>query len=427
MSMITGAEDSAAGTAGITGAFRYPLCSSLAGSMRRSGDRIAVNAGPNSVTYRQLWQRAVGFASRVPEPVRPDGVQRVVAVMLPRGAELVAALVGILFSGAAFLPVEPQLPANARNICSPPPTSASPTRRGRYRGRGRGTPAPAAGAGSEPGTDARPLPHGEQTAYVLFTSGSTGSPKAVAVPHRALGAHVRAVRDAYGLRAQDRVLHFAGVGFDVALEEIFPTLLAGAELVVVPDTLPPPGSSPSSWTARGSASRTCRRPTGTSGFATSKGPAARTARCRRHCGCWSSAATPGAPPPTPPGGATAGPSDQRLWPDRDHESPRPSTASGARDAGAGSGVLAVGRELPCAQITVLDRELAPVEAGVPGEVYIGGAGVALGYLGDPRLTADRFVADPRPAARGRGCSAPATAACWTPTGCCASWAGSTGW
>src|SRR5439155_2462807 len=78
--------------------------------------------------------------------------------------------------------------------------------------------------------------HPDDLAYVVFTSGSTGEPKAVAVTGRSLVNHARAVAERYGLAAGDRVLQFASPGFDVVGEEVFPTLLAGGQVVPLPDT-----------------------------------------------------------------------------------------------------------------------------------------------------------------------------------------------
>jgi non-ribosomal peptide synthetase component F len=71
----------------------------------------------------------------------------------------------------------------------------------------------------------------DDPAYVIYTSGSTGKPKGVVIPHRALVNHCHAVADRYGLLATDRVLQFAAISFDVATEEIFPTLLSGGAVV----------------------------------------------------------------------------------------------------------------------------------------------------------------------------------------------------
>src|SRR5207247_11471430 len=90
-------------------------------------------------------------------------------------------------------------------------------------------------AGPEAGSGAIPTPSSENLAYIIHTSGSSGVPKGVEVPHRALLNHAVEMTHLYGLSSSDRVLQFASLSFDVAAEEIFPTLLSGATLVLRPD------------------------------------------------------------------------------------------------------------------------------------------------------------------------------------------------
>lgn len=154
----------------------------------------------------------------------------VVALHLPRGAAHVVSLLAVLKLGAAFLPLDPDLPKDWRAgllakaqakalIAMAGSDLAHPLRL-----------VPDL-ADRQPVVPPRPQIDAETLAYVLFTSGSTGEPKAVRGLAGALSAHASATIAAYGLTAADRVLQFAGLGFDVALEEILPTLLAGATVV----------------------------------------------------------------------------------------------------------------------------------------------------------------------------------------------------
>ncbi|MGJ6967050.1 amino acid adenylation domain-containing protein [Streptosporangium sp. G11] len=370
--------------------FSYPLCDALAESLRTGGERVAVRAGTSELTYRQLEERARRVASRVGDPAGPTGAQTVVAIMLPRGEELIAALVGVLLSGAAFLPVDPQLPLDRRtrmlaaaDLCLTDAAGAAVAERAGIR------------TLPEPGTVpfAGHPPHGEQLAYVLFTSGTTGTQKAVEVPHRALGAHAEAVRAAYALSGEDRVLQFATISFDVALEEILPTLLAGATLVLAPTSamtteqltgllarervtvanLPTPYWE--QWVrdldqGGGTVPPSLRLLV----IGSDMGRAATLATWRRF-------------------GQVETINAYGLTETTVTSTTHPLTGADA-DAGTGGATLPVGTAIRGTEVLLLDENLERVPAGRPGEVHIGGPGVALGYRGDPRLTADRFIPDP---------------------------------
>lgn len=180
-------------------------------------------------SFRDLDRCANALALRLQAAgVAPGDV---VGIRMLRGAAHIAALFATLKLGAAFLPLDPDLPevwlsglvhrAGAKAVVS-------------LDGLSLGTPvelvADPAGRAEHP--PARPPVQADRMAYVLFTSGSTGEPKAVRGVTGALSAHASATIAAFGLGPTDRVMQFAGLGFDVALEEIFPTLLAGATVVV---------------------------------------------------------------------------------------------------------------------------------------------------------------------------------------------------
>ncbi|MFN4057997.1 MAG: non-ribosomal peptide synthetase [Roseinatronobacter sp.] len=173
-----------------------------------------------TLTYGQLAARMRAVAAWL--RAQGQGVGSVIAIDLPRGPDFVVALFGIWTAGAIALPLDPVLPAAQKNAL-------------RVQAKARYV------IGAE-GLDVSRLPtealvsllphDAERPAYLIFTSGSTGHPKGVLGSCGALSAHADAIIAAYSLRAQDRCLGFAGLGFDVALEEIVPTLLVGAHLVL---------------------------------------------------------------------------------------------------------------------------------------------------------------------------------------------------
>lgn len=182
------------------------------------------------LSYGAVMARVEGLAARLLEAGAGPG--QIVAICLPRGPEFILSILAVLRAGAAFLPVDPSYPApvirhmledSATRLMIATETQEAPD--GVRRLCPTGTPA------------AVPLPEigpadGDRLAYVIYTSGSTGAPKGVKVPLRALAAHASAIGAEYGLGPRDRVLQFASLSFDVSIEEILPTLVSGAQLVL---------------------------------------------------------------------------------------------------------------------------------------------------------------------------------------------------
>jgi amino acid adenylation domain-containing protein len=239
-------------------------------------------------------------------------------------------------------------------------------------------------------------------AYVIYTSGSTGQPKGVLVEHHSLVNYAIAAAEAYTITSGDRMLQFFSLSFDAAAEEIFPTLARGATLVLRPNDLL---ETMESMLERLS----------TLGITVLSLPTA----------VWHSlVAALGEPQTRLPknlrvmviGGERALPQRLREWRKRvgdavpllntygPTEATIVTTASDLTvakpDAELGREV-SIGKPVANTKVYVLDRERRPVPLGVTGELYIGGEGVARGYLGRPELTAERFLHDPFGPAGGR--------------------------
>ncbi|MGW2352521.1 non-ribosomal peptide synthetase [Actinacidiphila glaucinigra] len=355
-------------------------------------DAVAVSHRGETLTYAALDERANRLARRLRSAhATPEAV---VGVLLPRGLDLVTTLIGVLKSGAAYLPLDPTHPAdrlrrlldaaNARLVVTDDSTDSL------LAGTGIATERPGAadpgGSTPEPGPPAPPV-HPSNLAYVIFTSGSTGLPKGVAVPHGAIVNHARAIRDRFRLTADDRVLQFATIGFDVAAEEIFPTLLAGG-CVVLREDPPPPPSALTSLLDREEVT-VVNLPSG-------------------YWQQWQDTLRPAAPFPLDAlrlvviGSEPVDARAAAAW-RRSTQVPLLNaygltettvTATVHTVDEEHASLVPVGRPLDGIEAYVLDAELEPVPPGVLGDLYIGGACLARGYLRAPDLTAERFVPHP---------------------------------
>ncbi|MCU7826987.1 amino acid adenylation domain-containing protein [Kitasatospora sp. DSM 101779] len=223
----------------------------------RFPERPAIVHGRHAVSYRRLQELANALAARLgPEP-------GVVAVEATHTPGTVVALLGVLAAGGAYCPVDPAFPIERRQAMANAagcrtmvaPDGGSAARLGLelvelgplddFAADPRRNPgadpsdSPADGDPSVPNGPGAPAPHAvrgvhraDAPAYVLFTSGSTGQPKPVATPRRAVSATVHSLRGLFGLAPEDRVLQFASLNWDTSLEEILPTLTTGAALVL---------------------------------------------------------------------------------------------------------------------------------------------------------------------------------------------------
>ena len=351
-------------------------------------DAPAVSSDDGTLTYEQLANRA----NRLATHLRARGVQAddVIGVLLPKGPEVAAALLGVLMSGAAYLPLDLTHPAShlARVLGTADACLVVTDSDTAHRLDGTNA-ARLLVDRLEAATSASPAieVHQSQLAYVIFTSGSTGEPKGVGVPHSALVNHSLTMRDRMRLGPDDRVLQFARIGFDVAAEEMFPTWLAGGCVVLAPEPTPPPSavgdllSSERITVANLPASYWQQW---VSGLASHRDPAP-TLRLLIV------------------GSENVGSGTVAAWrratrvPIMNAYGLTETTITAVMDTitgAAGGASVPIGRPIDGLEAYVLDADLEPVLPGVPGELYLAGAGLARGYLGRPDLTAERFVPHP---------------------------------
>ncbi len=353
----------------------------------------AVRQGPVALTYADLVARA----ARVAGSLRALGAGRetVVAVCARRSPDLVVALLGVLWAGAAYLPLDPDLPASRLrrmvDDARPGVLLTGPGATGILDDERRLEIRAAEDAG-EPGT--RPAAVApDDLAYVIYTSGSTGAPRGVAVPHRALANHLHWMQEALPLLATDRVLQRTPIGFDASVWEVWAPLVAGAAIALAPaDAIEAKTELAAVLRA---AEATVVQLVPSLGAMLLDDPGVTACRSVRRVFCG------GEPLPQALArrlGEVLGAEVLNLY------GPTETCidATWARIDPADDAPWApIGRPIANSRVYVLDEHLGLVAPGVAGELYVAGDGLARGYLGRPELTGERFLPDPFGAPGGR--------------------------
>ncbi|MFE7594354.1 amino acid adenylation domain-containing protein, partial [Kitasatospora sp. NPDC057512] len=339
-----------------------PVPEAFAAQVAATPDALALACGGTELTYRQLNERANRFAHVL--IARGVGPERLVAVALPRSVESVVAVLGVLKAGAAYLPVDPAYPAEriAFMLVDARPVLVVDD------------PALVTEVSGWPDTDPEVVLDVRNPAYVIYTSGSTGRPKGVVVSHAGVASLVAAQIERFAIEPGSRVLQFASPSFDASVSEIYTALLCGAALVLPPAADPvaalaDPGLAVTHATVPPSVLAALPEGALTVSTLVVAGEAcppelvARWAPGRRMINAY-------------------GPTETTVC------------ATMSDPLSPGSGVPPIGRPIANARVYVLDGRLRLVPPGVPGELYVAGAGLARGYLDRPGLTAGRFVACP---------------------------------
>jgi amino acid adenylation domain-containing protein len=348
-------------------------------------EAVAVLCAERSMSYRELDDASNRLARELGRRGVVPGSQ--VAILLDRSPELLVALLAVLKSGSAYIPLDPAYPAERLRHVFENSRPAAIITRAALRERLLPLTTDTVLLDSESlliaAQSAAPLPlaaSADDPAYVIYTSGSTGRPKGVIVHHRALVNLLCAMRAKPGMSSEDTVVSVTTISFDIAALDMFLPLIVGARLVIATEQEMSDGAAllwllrrhsatflqatpatwqlllEAGWQGRPSLKMLC------GGEAMSRRLADRLLDCGGEL--WN----------------MYGPTETTVW-------------SSAFRVEPGNGRVAIGPPIANTQFYILDRNEQLVPRGVPGELFIGGDGVALGYLALPEETRKRFVVD----------------------------------
>ncbi|MER6146435.1 amino acid adenylation domain-containing protein, partial [Streptomyces sparsogenes] len=367
----------------------------------RTPDAVAVVCEGEELTYADLNARANRLARYL--IARGAGPERLVGVALPRSVDLVVALLAVMKSGAAYVPIDPELPterigymlgdADPLLLVTDTATAASLPALDNRPGSGElpvvvvDAPETAAQVAGQPGGDVRDADRAgallpQHPVYAIYTSGSTGRPKGVVIPHQALVNYLSRCAEAYPELSGATVAH-ASVSFDTGITVLYGTLICGGRLHIT------------AWDATSAPALPRNEPVSLAKITPSHLPLLGTSAFQP-----SGRLIIGGEPlstealrtwhthhPDTPVTNSYGPTETTVAA-TDH------TLSTPTDGASASGTVPIGRPMWNTRTYVLDHALRPVPAGVAGELYIAGTGLGRGYLNRPGLTAERFVPDP---------------------------------
>ena len=348
--------------------------------VRQTPNTLALVCGNEALTYRELNSRA----NRLAHYLRGRGVQpeTFVGICMERSPEFVVGILGVLKAGGAYVPMDPADPAERlASIMADTKMPVLLTQQsllGRFSGRPRlrtvCLDSDWVSIAACRDDDSRSGVIGRDPAYAIYTSGSTGKPKGVLLRHEGLVNMAQSDRQVFDMRPGDRMLHFLPFTFDAATHHMFLALCAGATLHLAEEGLV------SVWeTLRTEAiTHAAFPPSILAALPTEPLPDLRTILVGAE--------------PCPPSLVSRwskgrrffnlyGPTEATIY----------ATVAECQDDGR---TPPIGRPICNTRVYLLDERRRPVPVGVPGELYIGGPGVASGYLNDPELTAEKFVADP---------------------------------
>ncbi|MGX5836945.1 amino acid adenylation domain-containing protein [Aeromonas piscicola] len=361
---------------------------------QRQPDAVAIDTGAETVSYRELETQARALAQCVIAKGAQPGDR--VAVLCDRQPHLVASLLGIMMAGCAYVPLDPDSPQRRHEAMLKVASASLLLSDAAFAERAHALAAATAfklailnadSVVASTQTVALPTPDADQLAYIIFTSGTTGTPKAVAVRHRPVYNLIDWVNKTHRVGSHDRLLFVTSVSFDLSVYDIFGMLAAGGSIRIAsratvrdPDALARilVDEPVTFWDSAPIALDQC--------LPYLEGRRAKALRLVFLSGDWVPVTLPdriracSSAEVIALGGAT----EAVIW-------------SNWHPVGAvskGQTSIPYGRPIQNARYYILDQSLEPVPMGVTGDLFIGGDVLAEGYFGAPDLTAERFIHDP---------------------------------
>ncbi|WP_221452684.1 non-ribosomal peptide synthetase [Mucilaginibacter sp. FT3.2] len=348
-------------------------------------NNIAIKFDQTTLTYRQLNESANQFAALL----LSQGVKKgdKIAFVMDRSAEMVAMMLGIMKTGATYIPLDPQFPLGRINYMLSDSGAVLLISSKKYKGRYKSDAKELVLENEWTTLSQYPITNptvevsGDNLAYILYTSGSTGNPKGVQIAHSSLVNFLYSMQKEPGITVADKLLAVTTVSFDISGLELFLPLITGAQVIIADSDTSKDGralmdiirtdkvtimqATPYTWRIMLEAGWNNTTPLKVlcGGEALPKELANR--MLKQAASLWN----------------VYGPTETTIW-------------STIKQIKANDETITVGRPIDNTSIYILDKFLNPLPAGTPGEIYIGGDGVAKGYLNQPALTAEKFVADP---------------------------------
>jgi amino acid adenylation domain-containing protein len=352
---------------------------------KRTPDRVAISSPDERLTYRELNERASLLAHSL--RARGVGPEVVVGILMRRTPAMVVSVLAILKAGGAYLPLDPEYPQQRLSYMA---ADAGVKLILSQRGLAESVMVEAAAVevlcvddeldlrGDDTVPELEPI-GGEQLAYVIYTSGSTGRPKGVMIEHRGARNLAEAQIRAFQIQADSRVLQFASPSFDASVSEIFTTLFSGATLVMGAPTSLLSGQTLQQLLKEEAVTTVTLPPSVLATLSTTELPALRTM------------VVGGEACPTELAARWAGAGHRFL---NAYGPTEMTVCATIAECAADGSKPPIGRAIANTQVYVLDAHLRPVPEGVAGDLYTSGAGIARGYLGQPEMTALKFIPNP---------------------------------
>ncbi len=362
-----------------------PLHQIISEQAQATPTKIAITFGDKKISYQQLNQKANQLAGIL----MANGVQigDNVGFSIERSIEMVIALLAIMKTGAVYIPLDPQFPLNRINYMLDDSKAVvllvSEKYKGRYESAAKELILEEAWKSLDDYQSADPAVEvsGDDLIYVLYTSGSTGNPKGVQIMHHNLVNFLVSMQQSPEITAADKLLAVTTISFDIAGLELFLPLISGAEIVLASADDAKDGralldiikqqqitmmqATPYTWRIMLEAGWDKKTPLKVlcGGEALPQDLAEKLLTCATSL--WN----------------VYGPPETTVW-------------STIKQLKSSEKPISIGRPINNTSVYILDKFMKPRAAGVAGEIYIGGDGVAKGYLNRPDLTAEKFVDDP---------------------------------